>query len=220
MFIHLEKEIVSQNNNKIQLFKAEKNIHDANKTVLIIAVFHGDELEGEFLVKKLMEKIEETHDLIGKNKVLILPCLNPDGKDKTTRTNSNGVDLNRNFPTKNWKKTSKKDKYFQGDNPSSEIETKFMIEILKKYNPDRILSIHSPYKIINFDGPAKDLAKKLSKLNNYPVQEDIGYPTLGSFGTYAGKEKNIPVITLELPDNQSVDELWKANKELLYSFIS
>ena len=39
------------------------------------------------------------------NTPLFIPCLNPDGMSKNTRTNSNGVDLNRNFPTKNWGRT-------------------------------------------------------------------------------------------------------------------
>ena len=40
----------------------------------------------------------------------------------------------------------------------------------------------------------------MAKQNNYDVVPDIGYPTPGSFGTYTGIERNVPVITLELPE--------------------
>ena len=160
------------------------------------------------------------------NLILFIPCLNPDGKQQNTRVNSNKVDLNRNFPTKNrneWKKnfeSDEKDEFYPGEKPASEIETKFIIDILSEYKPDRILAIHSPYKIINYDGPAEKIAENMSKFNGYPIQVDIGYPTPGSLGTYAGKERNIPVITLELPQNKHFSQLWSDNIKALHYFIS
>ena len=35
---------------------------------------------------------------------------------------------------------------------------------------------------------------KISDIMNYPVEPSIGYPTPGSFGTWAGIEKQIPTI--------------------------
>ena len=219
MIIKQEKEILSPNNNKIQLYSAGKSIAKTRSTVLVIGVFHGDEPEGEFLVKNLMQEIEKDPGLTGSNNVLFIPCLNPDGKHKNTRVNSNGVDINRNFPTKNRIDPEKNDEFNAGPEPASEIETRFIIDIMDEYNPNRILAIHSPYKVINYDGPADEIAEKMSKFNGYPVQIDIGYPTPGSFGTYAGKERNIPIITLELPENCSLENLWLENKKALYYFI-
>ena len=48
---------------------------------------------------------------------------------------------------------------------------------------------------------------KISKIINYPVEENIGYPTPGSFGTWAGIEKEIPTITLELDKEVGVESL-------------
>ena len=214
----VEKEILSPQNNKIQLLKAGET--SIGSTVLLIGVFHGDEQDGEFLINKLIKDIEKNPELTGNNKVLFIPCLNPDGKTKNTRGNSNGVDLNRNFPTKNWIKSEEKDEYYPGESPASEVETKFIIDIIEKYKPDRILTIHSPYKVINYDGPADKISEEMSRFNGYPVQVDIGYPTPGSFGTYAGKERNIPTVTLELPVGCSPDSLWLDNKKALYYFIS
>ena len=202
------KTALTKEKNTITLFETQNKEFD--KTILMIGVFHGEEPQGYYLLNKFMKT-----DLTGiKNKLLIIPCLNPDGMEKNQRQNSNGVDLNRNFPTKNWKLTDKNE-YFGGLEPESEIETKFMTEVLEHYKIDAILSIHAPFKVVNYDGPAKELAEKISKITGYPVQKDIGYPTPGSFGNYAGVERNIPTVTLELPENVSNEDLWHTNYPLL-----
>ena len=61
--------------------------------------------------------------------------------------------------------------------------------------------------LVNYDGDAEEIAEKISKIINYPVEADIGYPTPGSFGTYCGIERNIPTITLELDENIDVKRL-------------
>ena len=146
------------------------------------------------------------------NNLLFIPCLNPDGMGENKRTNANEVDLNRNFPTKNFGQDGSSagenpSDYYGGNKPASEIETKFLIDIIEKYKPKLILTLHAPYKIVNYDGPAKEIAQKISDIIGYPVEESIGYPTPGSFGTYCGVERNIPIITLELDEEIPVEQL-------------
>lgn len=213
MCIQKEKEIFTSKNNKIQLFKAKTSTISDDKVTslaLIIGVFHGDEPEGEYLINNLFTDIKKFPDLLANSTILFIPCLNPDGKEQNTRANINGIDLNRDFPTKNQSNPDKE----------PELETKFVIEILEEYKPDRILTIHAPYGVINYDGPAEKIAESMSKLNGYPVQVDIGYPTPGSFGTYVGVERNIPVITLELPETGDVEQFWKDNRKALHYFMS
>lgn len=205
--------IISHNGFPVELKERKPEHYD--KTILIIGVFHGDETEGEFLIKKYLA----SNPKIKKNRLLIIPCLNPDGKHLKTRQNSKKVDLNRNFPTKNWHITEDKD-YFGGNTPGSEIETRFLVRIIENFDIDCILALHSPYRIVNYDGPAIEIAEKISEITGYPIQKEIGYPTPGSFGTYAGIEQNIPVITLELPDNESKSELWKQNKNVFKYFAN
>lgn len=166
-----------------------------NPSVLVIGVFHGDEPQGEYLIGKYLEKYPQTN-------LLMLPRLN----SSSTRTNKNGVDLNRNFPTKNWV-CSEKNEYYGGDCPASEPETKFVIDTVEKYQPKIILTLHAPYKVVNYDGPRNNIVEKISEIMNYPIEESIGYPTPGSFGTWAGIERNILTITLELDEEIDVQEL-------------
>ena len=188
------KEIVSKLGNKIQLLG-----NDNHKNILVVGVFHGDEPQGDFLINEYLKKNQ-------KSELLFIPCLNPDGMKLKTRQNSNLVDLNRNFPTKNWIVSEDK-AYFGGNEPASEIETKFMVEIIDEFKPKFILTLHSPYCVVNYDGDAEGIAEKISAIIKYPVESDIGYPTPGSFGTYCGVERNIPTITLELDEETSVENL-------------
>jgi protein MpaA len=191
----LIKKSYSKENREIRLYEQEGK----GKTILIVGVVHGEEPQGKTLIENYIEKECKNH-------LLFIPCLNPDGFVKNCRQNSNGVDLNRNFPTKNWIK-SEKNQYFGGEEPASEIETKFVIDIFEKYSPELILTIHAPYKVVNYDGPAQVYAEKISEIIGYETSSDIGYPTPGSMGNFFGVERNIPIITLELDETVPVENL-------------
>lgn len=191
----LVKRTFSKQNREIKLLEQ----HGSGKTILIAGVVHGEEPQGKAL-------IENYHSKSGKNRLLFIPCLNPDGMAINQRQNSNGVDLNRNFPTNNWQ-YSERNQYFGGDKPASEIETKFILDVFEMYKPELILTIHAPYKVVNYDGPAEVYAEKISEITGYETSSDIGYPTPGSMGNYFGVERNIPIITLELDEEIPVENM-------------
>ena len=202
--------------NEIQLIG--NNSSNTNKISLVIGVFHGDEPQGKFLIEEYLKKcgmLPTSKSPIARRGLLFIPCLNPDGMQLGQRTNANGVDLNRNFPTKNWGKNEGENAtcndantdYYGGKSAGSEIETQFLIDTINEFKPDKILTLHAPYKVVNYDGPAQEWAEQISKIINYPVEASIGYPTPGSFGTYAGVEKQIQTITLELDEEIPVEQL-------------
>lgn len=186
--------VITKNGNSIDLIKNKNHCN-----VLVIGCMHGDEPQGKYLIQEYLKSNTET-------KLLFIPCLNPDGVKSNTRVNANGVDLNRNFPTKNWELTEKNN-FYGGQEPASEIETKFLINVIEEYKPELILTLHAPYKVVNYDGDALNIAQKISEIIKYPVEASIGYPTPGSFGTWAGIENKIPTITLELDEEIDVKEL-------------
>jgi protein MpaA len=196
----------------------------ARLDTLFLGAFHGDEGISTALLKRLIEVWNVGHWQsqgpldFEKTPVLFVPALNPDGLAAETRINANGVDLNRNYPTEEigaWEILNQGTPYYSGPAPASEPETRLVIELLARFQPRKIISVHSPYKVLNFDGPARHLAEVMSTACGYPVVEDIGYPTPGSFGTYAGKIRQIPVITLELPEDESLEQVWTDNAEAL-----
>ncbi len=213
----------SVNGKEIPFYELKSQSLNA-KNIFVLGVFHGDEIEGEYMINKLMQEIED-NALYFNNNIYFLPCLNSDGKELKTRTNANKVDLNRNYPTKNFCQTSNHYDgrvFAAGKKPASEPETRFMISLVEEYQPIKIISIHSDLHCVDYDGPAKEIAKRYSDLSGYKLVDEIGYGTLGSFGTWAGIEKQIPLITLETwgaKSKEDLETIWQENKAALIDFI-
>ena len=192
------------------------NSYKANALkILFLGVTHGEEPQGKFLIEKFIEEIKK-QQIKFDNNLYFIPCLNPDGMAKKQRGNANNVDLNRNFPTENYEITTFDDGTTSGICANSEKETQFLSGIIEKYHFDVILSFHAPFEIVNYDGPAEKIAAEISKITGYPPQADIGYPTQGSFGTFCGVERNIPIITLEVSEKLTKEELWQQNKDVFF----
>ena len=75
----------------------------------------------------------------------------------------------------------------------SEIETRWVHDLINDFKPHAIIAVHAPYGIVDFDGPPKP-PKHLGPLHLHLLGT---YP--GSLGNYAGEQLNIPVVTVELP---------------------
>jgi protein MpaA len=194
----------------------------ASFQTLVIAAIHGDEPSAAFVGRELVEYLRvhpeftrETGAVVG-----VIPLANPDGVALRTRTNANGVDCNRNFPASNWRAT-RPGRNHTGPSPASEPETRAVMHAVETLRPARVVSIHSPLRCNNYDGPpaALALAQLMSRYNGYPVEASIGYATPGSFGTWAGVDRGIPVVTLELPPHTPGPRAWAENRDALLAVI-
>jgi protein MpaA len=193
-----ELPILSAGGRKITVFHLRGKGKNGNyKKMLLIGGVHGDEIEGIFLVEKYLEKLKQTLCPEGLD-ILIIPIFNPDGHKKNQRKNHNSIDLNRNLPTSDWTNKSDEEKYYPGESAASEPESLLMVAIIDEFMPDIIISCHSWKPMLNYNGPSKKLAEEMSRANGYPVVDNVGYPTPGALGTYAGREKQIPTITFEV----------------------
>ena len=175
--------------------------------ILLLGGIHGDELTASAIVFEWMKWLQTPAAQSFHWKVA--PLLNPDGllAAKPKRTNANGVDLNRNFPTPNWqfeakrywaKETGSDPRRFPGNKPLSESESRWVNEQVDRFKPNVIISVHAPFGVLDFDGPAP-APQNFGRLMFNPVGV---YP--GSLGNYIGMHKNLPVITIELPNSQSM----------------
>lgn len=173
--------------------------------ILILGGVHGDEGAAAEFADSLVSFLRGRDAEVSGRDLFILPLLNPDGLAAKTRQNANGVDLNRNWPSRDFGPDNFTERQFGGKTPLSEPETKALSALMEQLNPGLLVILHTPLNCINYDGPAEELAAKLAKDLELPLRSDIGYPTPGSLGTYYGKERGLPVITLEFP-NQS--DLW------------
>ena len=169
------------------------------KTVLIIGGIHGDEPASVITVIKLAEFLEENSHLL-KNRAVLIPCLNPDGLRSGTRTNGDGIDINRNFPSATWRSDFIKSYNNPGSEPTSEPETLTAVEAINSYLPALVIQMHQPFGAIYPDiNTPSSIVEKMSEITGFPVQHDIGYPTPGSIGSFTAQHKNkIMCITYEL----------------------
>lgn len=192
-----------------------------NKTpkgrILLMGGIHGDEYASVSVLFKWMNKLNQFHS--GLFDWQVIPLTNPDGllRRKSQRQNGNGVDLNRNFPTPDWdekalsywqERTFSNKRRYPGPESASETETQWLIQMIQEFQPDAIISVHAPHKLIDFDGPHKP-PLKLGKLQLHHLGT---YP--GSMGNYGGSVLDVPILTVELPfagimpSNGEISTMW------------
>jgi len=171
--------------------------------ILILAAIHGDEAETTVVVSEALRCLPR-----GALQAAVILCGNPDGMLRGTRGNARGVDLNRNFPTSNWSpdpvfyKSRANDArdiaLTTGERPASEPETAALIALIEKLEPRAVVSLHSALACVD-DSGASPLGRQLADRCALPFLTEIGYPTPGSMGTWAG-ERQLNLVTLELED--------------------
>lgn len=175
--------------------------------ILILGGIHGNEPAGKTLCEALWDYLAQRSLAEMDGKVIIAPELNPDGLAQNTRENARGVDLNRNFETSN-----RESARAYGSAALSEPESRFVAHLIAHFSPVAIVSVHQPLACVDYDGPAEVLAATISRACSLPVEKlTKRNPYPGSLGTYAGVDKGIPIVTLELPGDVSRwsrEQLW------------
>jgi len=186
--------------------------------ILLIGGIHGDELTSSSIVFKWMQWLGRPEAAAYHWRVA--PLVNPDGllAARPQRVNAGGVDLNRNFPTPGWHRdapvywqrvTGKDPRRFPGASPLSEPESRWVSDQIERFRPHLIVSVHAPFGVLDLDGPAP-APRRFGQLLFKPVGI---YP--GSLGNYSGRHKNIPIVTIELPNARAlpseaeVTRIWK-----------
>ncbi|MAZ48136.1 MAG: hypothetical protein CME65_06215 [Halobacteriovoraceae bacterium] len=221
------------------VFGDEKRVKTApEKTTMILCGVHGDEITPIKFCYDLLNDLKNKPEITGDNLVVIAPIVAPDSffRSQPTRTNARGVDANRNFPTKDWDEKALKlwkhryssdKRRYPGKKAMSEQETYFQVNLINRYKPSKIISVHAPLTLIDYDGPdhtehagANQLLIQMSdkagkyRINNYPF-----FP--GSLGNWAGNERNIPTYTLELPNSDwtKTEKFYETFRTAIYHAI-
>jgi len=189
---------------------------NGENVTLLFASIHGSERAGTPILRHFQNYLLENCELLDGKTVIIIPIVNPDGFEKKTRYNANGIDLNRNFPAPN-RENSKTN----GSFALSEIESYELYKIINIYKPSKILAFHEALNCIDYDGPAEELAKRLADKCKLPFKKVGARP--GSLGSYVGLELNKQIITVEMTkDDSKASEakLWNDYKDMLIEAIN
>lgn len=182
------------------------------KKIVATGGVHGRESINPVVLIQMAEDYLVQKDTILNRKgcIYMVPLLNPDGyeiarnKHVLWKNNANGIDINRNFPSRTFREK------WEDDQPGSETETKALMKLFYQVNPDGYLDYHSRGKSIyyyrsqmNNAYNAKQLriAKALAFSTGYALEEpeqeieenDSGGNTVHFFSECFDK----PAITIE-----------------------
>lgn len=171
----------------------------AAKVVLVVAGVHGDEPSSVAAALELCHWLR-VHPPSSGVAVWVMPAMNPDGVLANRKNSARDVDLNRNFPASNYQ-TEHRQGYSPGTAPLSEPETRALAMVIEEAGPDLagVVAVHAPLACINYDGPAAGWAEAVAAASGWPVQAEIGYATPGSLGSWLGRDRSMPVLTIEHP---------------------
>ncbi len=240
------KSVDGRNIYGIEIGKGDKvlyldaNVHAAEvANTLILMRFLSE------IVNNYEENDKNIVNILNNVKIAAIPTMNPDGyeiynfgveslnnknlwwyqnKDKINfeniKSNANGVDLNRNFPTQNagmyyvgktlisntsLEKTTEGGKYFNGYSVGSEPETKAAMYFMLKHfkNVYAYINMHSQGRVIyagkpnlsnEFNNRCISFANKISNYNNYTVYgldaEEVGEGNDGSVTDFMAELAN------------------------------
>jgi murein peptide amidase A len=170
--------------------------------MLIFAAIHGEESETTLALSRALRQLPESSPHCA-----VVLAANPDGLLRGTRGNARGVELNRNFPTGDWRPDPVPHRFTladprdvllsPGSHPGSEPETQALLALIADLEPEVVIALHAPLGCID-DANQSALGRWLAERTGMPFVADVGYPTPGSFGTW-GREHKVPVITYEFP---------------------
>jgi protein MpaA len=170
--------------------------------LLIFAAIHGEEPETTYALSRALRQLTEPPEHCA-----VVLAANPDGLVRGTRGNAHGVDLNRNFPSKDWQpmpvthRSTIEDTsdilLSTGERAASEPETQALLGLIRELEPKAVVALHAPLACID-DANGSALGQRLAQRTGMPLVRDVGYPTPGSFGSW-GSDNGVPVVTYEFP---------------------
>ena len=187
--------------------------------VLLIGGVHGDEYASFSVTFKWMKILDRHHS--GLFHWHVAPAVNLDGllESPAVRVNGSGADLNRNLASADWEREALSywrerhggdPRRYPGAAAGGENESRWLAHEIASFRPDVIVSVHAPYGIVDYDGPATFAPP--ARLGPLPFLDLPTFP--GSLGRYAGEDRAIPVLTIELassnymPSDRDLRTIW------------
>ena len=190
---------------------------------LIVAGIHGgSEWNTVALANELILYVNEYPEVVPTNATLyIIRNMNPDGESRSHdvdgRVNNMGVDLNRNFPTQNWKADWDRDGCWVwrettgGNYGGSEPETRTVMSFISTHKIQAVISYHSAALGVFPGGVPWEpdsirLAKALAKATGYPYPPiDTGCDYTGTLADWAVENGVGAAVDMELTDHKHTD---------------
>jgi protein MpaA len=190
---------------------------------LLVAGIHGG-YEGNTidLANQLVKHLTDHPEAVPKDATLyVITNMNPDGaargRNADAKTNANGVDLNRNFPSRNWVPDWDHSSCWNyrpttgGEFGGSEPETRAVLNFIASRNILALISYHSAALGVfpggePWDASSETLAARLAEVTGYAYPPiDIGCRYTGTLADWAVENGVSSAVDMELSNHQDAD---------------
>jgi len=176
---------------------------------LYVGAIHGNESSSSKMMRAWIDDLEADPRILEGRRIVIVPTINPDGLAANTRTNSRGVNLNRNFPTSDWvsdiNDTDGTHAGGGGSAPLSEPEAAALASLTTGLRPRMVISYHAVGSLVAGDPGALSAsyaAKYASMVGyrdaTYAGSSSFDYDITGSYEAWTYAKQGIPSIVVEL----------------------
>lgn len=209
---------------------------NGEREYLIVAGIHGG-YEGNTigLANELIRYVIDHPEVVPEDVTLyIIRNMNPDGEARDSgvdgRVNNRSVDLNRNFPSRNWLADWDRDGCWVwrpttgGDYGGSEPETRAVMSFISTHDVDAVISYHSAALGVFPGGDPWEpdsirLARALAKATGYPYPPlETGCEYTGTLADWAVENGVGAAVDMELTNHKDTD--FRQNLEALKVFLN
>lgn len=198
----------------------------ADRTILVVSTLHAREYIATVVCMKQLEYYllnynktvdgKKLSDIFAGCNIHYVMMANPDGviisQNKTAgwKANTNGVNLNRNFPYAFKREGSKKDGSYSGKKAASESETRAIVNLTEKLNKTQklaVISYHAMGQIVfgDYSGKSKTLRSDIKDMytiatstTGYSSAAGYGGTSNGNYREYFINKTKVPGITIEV----------------------
>jgi protein MpaA len=169
---------------------------DAGRRLLVVGCIHGDEPAGIPVAGRLLRLPPPPQSVL-----VVVPDLNPDGVAAATRTNADGVDLNRNFPYRWQPMGSPGSLHYAGPRPLSEPESRAAAALILRLQPTVSVWFHQALDLVDKSGGRASVERRFARLADLSLARLPRYP-----GSVSGWENHRlasgTAFVVELPGGQ------------------
>lgn len=187
------------------------SIGSGSKVVLFTGGMHGSEQSGYSTMLAWANYLQQNDGVIPAGvRVIVVPNTNPDGIAANSRNNSRNVNIDRNFPTSDWKSSIETSSGVLptggGVSAASEPETAALMALTRQFRPRLEVSFHSQGRLVGANKYSDSVAigNVYASIVGYKTMFNdaeavMGYSMTGEYEDWMGQEMNIPAILIELP---------------------
>lgn len=175
---------------------------------MYVGAIHGNERSSHQLMQQWLLELDANPDEYEGKRIAVIPAINPDGLAANTRNNARNVNLNRNFPTDNWKSDINDNNGATagggGIEPLSEPEAQALARLTIILKPRLLLSFHAKGSLVV--GDVSDSSAlyattyaRLSRFRNTTGNSGtFNYEISGCYEDWASRFIGVPSLIIEL----------------------